>query len=337
MFESLLDATDAAIGAFIFDAWTRFVAVAGDWITAMMILYVVITGYLTLIGRFSNSFGDWFVRVLKLVVVFVLVTNVDLLARTLFELFTDVPEAIASEVAGVGGQNEGGINASIGLVWEQGLTSAQNMFQEASLTTWSPILFGFLILVVTILAVVYITFLVMLSKLAIAVLLGLAPFFILLYLFEATKPVFEGWIRQLITFALIPILLYGLLALVINIVRIMSDQMLLATQNEAWEITHVGPYALVMLISLLLTTQVIGWAAGIAGGFSLSTTSAFRNTTIAAGAGAVLAGRALARRLRGRGRPEADDAASTTASAGASTGAAISAAQRPAASPRSTS
>ena len=311
MFESLLDATDAAIGAFIFDAWARFNAVAGDWITAMMILYVVITGYLTMIGRFSNTFGDWFTRVLKLVAVFILVTNVDLLARTLFELFTNVPEAVASEIAGVGGGDEGGINASVGVIWQQGLEAARNMLQEASLTSWSPVLFAFLVIVVTVLAVVYITFLVMLAKLAIAVLLGLAPFFILMYLFEATKSIFEGWLRQLITFALIPVLLYGLLALIIDIVGTMSAQMVDATANEAWGITHVGPYALVMLVSLLLTTQVMGWAAGIAGGFSLSTASAFRNTSIAAGAGAVLAGRALARRLRGRGRPEADDVATT--------------------------
>ncbi len=309
MFESLLDATDAAIGAFIFDAWGNFVAVAGDWITAMMILYVVITGYLMLIGRFGNSFGDWFVRVLKLAAVFVFVTNVDLLARVLFELFTNVPEAVASQLAGVGGEDKGGINATIGAVWQQGLTATQNIFQEASLTTWSPVVFALIILIVTVLAVVYITFLLMLSKLAVAVLLGVAPFFILLYLFESTKSIFEGWLRQLMTFALIPVFLYSLLALIIQIVETMSDQMLEATQNEAWGITHVGPYVLVMLVSLLLTTQVLGWSAGVAGGFSLSTVNAFRGSAIATGAGAALATRALARRLRKRGLQETPDTA----------------------------
>ncbi len=309
MFESLLDATDAAIGAFIFDAWGNFVAVAGDWITAMMILYVVVTGYLMLIGRFGNTFGDWFVRVLKLAAVFVIVTNVDLLTRLLFELFTNVPEAVASQLASVASRDEGGINASIGLVWQQGLTAAQNIFQEASLTTWSPVIFALLVLVVTILAVVYITFLLMLSKLAIAVLLGVGPFFILLYLFESTKSIFEGWLRQLLSFALIPVFLYGLLALVISIVQVMSNQMLEATQSQTWGITHVGPYALVMLVTLLLTTQVTGWAAGVAGGFSLSTVNAFRGSAIATGAGAALATRALARRLRKRGLQETPDTA----------------------------
>ncbi len=317
MFESLLDATDAAIGAFIFDAWGSFIAVAGDWITAMMILYVVITGYLMLIGRFGGSFGDWFVRVIKLVFIFVLVTNIDLLTRLLFELFTNVPESIASHIAGVGGDDEGGINVTIGEVWAQGLSATQNIFQEASLTSWSPVLFAAIVLVVTILAIVYITFLVMLAKLAVAVLLGVAPFFIMLYLFESTKSIFEGWMRQLLTFALVPIFLYALLALVIDIVKVMSDQMIAATASEAWGITHVGPYALVMLVSLLLTTQVLGWAAGVAGGFSLSTVGTFRSSgraALAAGAGMVAGTRALATRLRNRGRPDADAVGATLAS-----------------------
>lgn len=313
MFESLLAATDAAIGAFIFDAWANFIAAAGDWVTAMMILYVVITGFMMLIGRFGSTFGDWFVRVLKLAAVFVLVTNVDLLTRLLFELFTNVPEAVASQLAGVAGGDEVGINATVGRIWQQGLTATQNIFQEASLTSWSPVVFALLVLITTILAIVYITFLIMLSKLAVAVLLGVAPFFILLYLFESTKSIFEGWLRQLMSFALIPVFLYGLLALVIQIVDTMSDQMLLATENEAWGITHVGPYALVMLVSLLLTTQVMGWASGVAGGFSLSSVNAFRNSAIATGAGAALAYRGLAQRLRNRGRDDTTNTADAIA------------------------
>lgn len=304
MFESLLEATDVAIGAFIFDAWARFIAIAADWITSMLVLYVAITGYLMLMGRFGSSVGDWFVRVLKLFVVTVLLVNVDLLTAFLYVLATDVPESVASVLAGVSGDNAGGINSSIGVIWQQGLTATQNIFQEASLTTWSPVLFALIVLITTVFAIVYITFLVMLAKLAVAVLLGVAPFFIVLYLFEATKPIFEGWMRQLLSFALIPIFLYGLLALVINIVHTMSDQMVEATANEVWGITHVGPYALVMLVSLLLTTQVMSWASGVAGGFSLSSVNAFgrasRLSAVATGAGAALAYRTLSKRLATR-------------------------------------
>lgn len=317
MFESLLDATDTAIGAFIFDAWTRFVTEGRDWVLAMSVLFVVITGYLLLVGRLNLSLSELFPRIVKWLAILAIVLNFDALVILLFNLFTNVPEAVATQLADVGGNTEGSINASVGRVWSQGLQSAQNIFAEAGLTTWSPIIFGLLVLIVTLLAVVYITFLLMLAKLAVAVLLGLAPFFIVLYLFDATRPVFDGWLRQLISFALIPVFLYGLLALLISMMQTMSNQMLDATANSVWGITHVGPYALVMVVSLLLSTQVMGWAAGVGGGFSLSSLGALGTATRYgagyASGGATLAYRAISNRLRGRGRSELGNNLATAA------------------------
>ena len=62
MLESILDATDAAIDAFVFDAWVSFNAAANDWITGLMVLFVIILGYLMLIGRLQLSLADLFPR-----------------------------------------------------------------------------------------------------------------------------------------------------------------------------------------------------------------------------------------------------------------------------------
>ena len=223
MFESLLDATDTAIGAFIFDAWNNFIVAGRPWVLLMSVLFVVITGYLMLTGRLSLSLSELFPRIVKWLAVIAIVLNFDAMIILLFNLFTNVPEAVATSLANIGGETEGSINGSVGLVWSQGMEAAQNIFAEAGLTTWSPIIFGILVLIVTLLAVVYITFLLMLAKLAVAVLLGLAPFFIVLYIFDATRPVFEGWLRQLISFALIPVFLYGLLALLLSMMNTMSQ------------------------------------------------------------------------------------------------------------------
>ena len=313
MFESLLDATDTAIGAFIFDAWNNFIVAGRPWVLLMSVLFVVITGYLMLTGRLSLSLSELFPRIVKWLAVIAIVLNFDAMIILLFNLFTNVPEAVATSLANIGGETEGSINGSVGLVWSQGMEAAQNIFAEAGLTTWSPIIFGILVLIVTLLAVVYITFLLMLAKLAVAVLLGLAPFFIVLYIFDATRPVFEGWLRQLISFALIPVFLYGLLALLLSMMNTMSQEMLEATANGVWGITHVGPYALVMVVSLLLSTQVMGWAAGVGGGFSLSSLGAL-GTATRYGAGYATGGATwLARRLGGRGRGDLAADAKTVA------------------------
>ncbi len=76
MFESVLDATDGAVDDYVLKAWNAFHAVANDWITTMMILFVVITGYLFLIGRLNMTLSELFPRFFKLFFIYVLVTNV---------------------------------------------------------------------------------------------------------------------------------------------------------------------------------------------------------------------------------------------------------------------
>ena len=94
--------------------------------------------------------------------------------------------------------------------------------------------------------------------------------------------------------------------------------MLDATDSGVWGITHVGPYALVMVVTLLLSTQVMGWAAGVGGGFSLSTLGAM-GTATRYGAGYASGGLTMAySKLRGRGR---SDLGADAATAGAGTGA----------------
>jgi len=306
--ESILDATDAAVGTFIFDAWISFNAVANDWITAMMILFVVVMGYLILIGRLNLSLGELFPRLFKLGFIYVLVTNVGLLIGIVFTLFTDVPESIATALLVTSGGDAGGINASVGLIYDRGLQSAALLWNNGGLTSPGPILLAAVVWLITLLTVGYVTFLLMLAKLAVAVLLALAPFFILLYLFDATRPIFEGWVRQLLAFALIPIFTYAMLLLIISILDTASAPLISAASAGTASLTQIAPYALVMAAAFLLAQQIMGWAAGVAGGFSLSSLGAYgrslQGAAGLAGTGASRTYSSLAERLRKRGRPE---------------------------------
>ena len=309
-FDSLLDFTDDAIRGYVLRVWERFNDVANDWLTAMMVLFVVIMGYLLLVGRINLTLSELAPKVFKLAFIFVLVTNVGLLVTLVFNVFTAVPEAVATFlVSEVGpGASEANINGKVDLVWERGMTATRQLFDQGY-SSWP---FGILVGGVTMALIVYVTFVLMLSKLAVAVLLATAPFFIVLYLFDATRPVFEGWLKQLISFALIPVFLYALLALVLGISDITVNRMNDAIQAETVSLSQIAPYAATMLVTLLLTTQVMSWSAGVGGGFTLSTMDALKRTTAPAGRWAAdRATRAfkggmqsLGNRLRERGRGE---------------------------------
>ena len=287
-FQSLLTATDTAIGNFVFNTWNAFNGIGNKWIHSMMIIFVAVIGYLFLIGRIQMTLAELFPRVLKGTIIYVLVTNVGILIETVYELFFKVPEALGNFLVARTGRNDATVNGMVEDVWSRGMRAAELMM-KGGITKFGTWLMGIGVAGVTIAMVMFAAFLIMLSKLAVGVLLGLAPFFLVIYLFEAFKPVFEGYLRQLITFALTPVFIYGLLALLLSIMDTASDKLDEAAKNDAVSFTQVGPFAVVMLISLLLTKQVMGWAAGIAGGFSLSSVGAMA-ASIAAGKGTLAGG-----------------------------------------------
>jgi type IV secretion system protein VirB6 len=117
----------------------------------------------------------------------------------------------------------------------------------------------------------YAGMLIVLSKIAVALLLALGPAFILLLIFNNTRGLFEGWLRTLLNYAVIPAFVYTLLAFLLALA-----ERPLANLEQNSGITQslldgVAPFALVTFISILLLMQVMNMAASITGGLSLST------------------------------------------------------------------
>src|SRR5207248_2816619 len=110
-----------------------------------------------------------------------------------------------------------------------------------------------------------------LAKLALAVLLGLAPVFFLLLLFQSTRDFFTAYLRQVFNFAMIPVFTSGILSLSLKIV---NDAITRLQATLASHTGHGGPdcvYALLCLAVLfMLLHQVMGLSSGVAGGLQLS-------------------------------------------------------------------
>ncbi len=321
MFESVLEAVNANVDVFVIGAWNTLTTEGANIIRSVFVLYIAIWGYLLWMGRTQLTWAEGMTRVFTITFVYVFVTHVPLLIETVFVLATDVPEALATTLLQATGSlpSETNINQALDQINNRAWETFRLMREDAGLTNPTPFFLGLALVILTLLVVGFTLFVIVLAKLATAVLLAVGPIFILLYIFAGTRGLFEGWLRQTLSFALIPIFIYGLLALIINIMNGVSAPLLIAAQNQALDYTQMAAYSLVMVVSFLLATQVIGWAAGIAGAFQLSTGGAFGNLTKLAGgarSGVYAGGRAavnLGRRLRGNRSPTptADDASQT--------------------------
>jgi len=296
VFQTLIESTDTTIVDYVFGAWEQFNAVGNRWITGLMVIFIAVCGYLILVGKLEVSLPALFPEILKLFLVYILVTNAGLLGQTVYELFIQIPETVGNFlISNATGGSKEDINGSVTDLWKIGTEAATKIFDKHGWRGW---LFGIIVYVAITFYIVCTAFVLILSKLAISILLALAPFFIALYLFSSTKPFFEGWLRQTATFALVPILLYALLGLLLVIIDGTAKQISDATRLETLQLGIIAPFVVKLIVASLLTTQVLSWAASICGGFALATQGAFHKT----GRGTALASTAIAARSARRGQ-----------------------------------
>jgi len=114
------------------------------------------------------------------------------------------------------------------------------------------------------------------AKFGMAIFLVLAPITIPLYLFSATKSaVFDGWLRFLVTFALIPIFVIASLALGLELMHDAQTKLANALQNgELASLTLVIPYELYVLVTVGLLLKATQYAAATAGNIAAGMSSA---------------------------------------------------------------
>ena len=100
-------------------------------------------------------------------------------------------------------------------------------------------------------------------------LLALGPLFIALLLFDSTKRFFEAWLAQLSNYAFITVLTVLVAALMMQLVRVASEQAV--ATGDGIEIAHAVRVCLAAALVFLVMRQVMPMAAALAHGIALST------------------------------------------------------------------
>ena len=280
--QSIIDQTDAATQTYVQNVWTTFDTAAQPLILAVATIALVMVGYLMLTGRVRANSPEFLSRLIRWTVIFVLLLNMPGVYGLAYPLVTAVPATIAQFLLTQAptAPDEDQVIGMIESVMEAGIEGAGRVWQDASYFSLTPYIISSLLLLTALLLAIVATVLLILSKLAVGILLAVAPFFLGLRLLDVGKGLFEGWLRQLLTFALVPIFVYSLIALNFTILEESHEQLTRATQPGAIvTLSVVVPFVLVGIANLVLLTQVLGWAGGVGGGIALAVT-----------AGAVIAG-----------------------------------------------
>jgi len=250
----------------------------------MLVIYIAFFGIAVLQGMLSMSLKDASRHLLKALIIFQLATNWGTFTTFFYNVFTSGPEKLTNAL--IGGEKP---TEQLEEVFTAGVEASRQVYQKAGTFDLSQMFLALLTLLGTVIMTGFALFLLILSKMGLAILLSIAPIFIAMALWRSTQGLFQGWINYLINYAMIPVITFALLGLIL---ALMKDPLEAIKQSgENLTMVTLIPYLLMGVISTLLFCQVLSIASALGGGVALSTMGVVSRyvggpATIAAGWGA---------------------------------------------------
>lgn len=285
MIEGLINQVDAIILTFVQGSFGSLTGTIVTLWRLMFIVFIAVYGYKVIIsGRFSGS--DLILHSVKIIVLLVLATEWDTFFIFVYNMVTDLPADIAGTIMS-GAANSFGdpaatdaasANTALTDFYDRSIEVSDKIMEGAGWSDFGLYFYAGAIWIGAIGFTGYATMLIVLSKVAVAILLAVGPIFILLLIFNNTKNLFEGWLRTLLNYAVIPIFVYVLLALLLTLaeapLKFMEDN---SGPNEEL-MTPVAPFLLMSFVGTVLLAQIMNMAASVTGGISLSTMGSFERS-----------------------------------------------------------
>jgi type IV secretion system protein VirB6 len=237
-------------------------------------LYVVYWGYEMLYGRASLTAGAFVWRMLRIWLIYIIAFGWSTFSALVVQVFTTTGDGVATAVCtGVGGTGcstpEMAVGNQISTVFTNGMTAAKTIAASGGWGAAFPLALLAIIdiIAVTIFVAVAIT-MVMIGKVALFVLLGLAPLFIAMALFDFSSSLFTGWLRTCLQYAIVPVIVYGILAFILTVMNAAVTNITGITDFSSG-LTLLAPFLILCVVGVVILLQALPIAASIAGGAPL--------------------------------------------------------------------
>jgi type IV secretion system protein VirB6 len=279
----------------------------------LLTLYVIFWGFGIWLGTARGGPLETIFRLFRAFAIYTMATSWSDFQLFVYDFFNATPSAIGNSMLGaVSSANNTGLGANLTSVnavqtaltnvWNSTLNLASAFLNNAGLLSPGPYIFAGIMVVAVALLIAYAVFVITLAKLFIWLLLALAPIFIILLLFGFTSQFFSGWVRTVVLYFVVQVLIYAFLAFFLALSQQFFDAANGVASNQTATFGNVGPIIVVALIGFFLLMQIPVVAANIVGGFALGVPSILRGlgAGIGAGIGAGAGIRDTWQRARGR-------------------------------------
>ncbi len=260
IFQPAYTFVDSKLDAFLHDRASDVIAEVSGPMRAALVLYVLLYGFAILRGAIGEPIVDFAVRSLKLAFIYLLATTVAYSTWVTDPLFHTLPDTLTQAISGAA-------TPDVGTAFDQFFARAAYLGEKiagnATPLDWAPLILSGAVFIVGATAAALGFGIVLIAKVALALLVALGPIFIACALFDASRRFFYGWLSQAVNYLI-------LLALIITIF-----QLILALVGDQWAaIDGQDPmsggllFLAVAILGAIFFLQTPAIAAGIAGGAS---------------------------------------------------------------------
>lgn len=190
-------------------------------VSALLTLYIMFTGFSFLIGNVNLTHTELIVRIAKVSVVSMLLSSTgswEFFHDYLFVYFVEGVDQILQIIKDVSASGPGS-SSIIGL-----MIAPETMAKLFSLLFVDPL--GFIYIILFLIALYFIfmmffeaTIIYLTALISIGMIITMGPIFVCFMLFGITRSLFENWLRQLMSYAIQPIILFTGLAFISMIIR----------------------------------------------------------------------------------------------------------------------
>ncbi len=248
--------------------------------TTLLTIYVMLWGWSMMRGVISEPVTDGAGRIIRLAVVIGIALNVGRYNTYLADMLWNSPDALAGVVAsGYSNSNTSmqfldnlmGQFYDMGQAYNDKANADSGVTGIPDLSLWCT---GLAIWVSGILVTGYAAFLLALSKIAIAILLGVGPLFILMTIFEPTKRFFDSWVGQALNYVFLVLLTAAAIKLVMTIIQTYLGAPAVIAALADPSINQALPAIVFGIIGVLVMMQLPSMASALGGGVAIGTLGA---------------------------------------------------------------
>lgn len=300
VFQFVFEDTLPTLQAFVTQTSSTMASIAGAAGSTLFALYILFWGMAIVTGRVQEPFSDGFSRIMRGVVILAFATSAGIYSDWVVAFFTEVPGAIAAEIARAGSSGGNAATNSdttaqmLDVALDNGLKAGQAAWERAStFNIFVSVGYGLIAICIWLFVgcvCAYAGAMVLLANLGLSVMLGLGPLFILCAMFEATKPLFVAWTRQVITFAVFFLVLAATVTLTFSFFNPFMEQLANSSGDVSGVSNIVKEFLMLVCfcgLSIIVLWQSTSWASGLAGGVSVAGAGAVGRMASTFGAGAI--------------------------------------------------